>query len=379
MSEYHAAVALASLASWPVLRARHVRIAEWYRRSIGRLKGVSLQPGYGSGWVGSTTSVVLPPHSAERVARHLLQSGIETRAWWGEGCHVQPAFSDCARGALPATEDLGGRVLGLPHFPDMEEQDVEQVAEAVAESLTRRAPRVSPAGAPAHKIDLYLGGSLGEWALDFVNSADVSTVVTTQVELAAAARERGFRVLVSEEVCTPAEPAEVAVSVHYPRLFPPASIERYRSMYNLHPGFLPWGRGYYPVFWALWEGTPAGATLHRIAAGLDKGPIVDQIRVPFRAGDTGGSLHGRVQEAERKLLRSYWPRIIAGEKPDGAQQPAGGSYHTRREFFELKTDPAHAITSGADLIRLAHALDFPGYSGLPSIPGLAAIPVPAPG
>ena len=134
MSEYHAAVALASLASWTTLRAHHIRIGGWYRRHIDGLEGFSLQPGYGNGWAASTTSVALPPHSAGQMARCFLNLGIETRSWWGEGCHVQPAFAGCPRGPLPVTEDLGGRVLGLPHFPNMQEADVEQVARAAADA-----------------------------------------------------------------------------------------------------------------------------------------------------------------------------------------------------------------------------------------------------
>ncbi len=134
MSEYHAAVALASLASWPALRARHIGIAGWYRRHIGGLDGFSLQPGYGDGWATSTTSVALPPHAAQQAAVSFLNRGIETRSWWGEGCHLQPAFAECPRGPLPVTEDLGGRVLGLPHFPAMQEADVEQVARAAADA-----------------------------------------------------------------------------------------------------------------------------------------------------------------------------------------------------------------------------------------------------
>jgi dTDP-4-amino-4,6-dideoxygalactose transaminase len=140
MSEYHAAVALASLASWPALRPGLIRIAEWYCRHIAGLEGVSLQPGYGNGSASGTTSVILPPHSAPRTARGLLHLGIETRAWWGEGCHAQPAFADCPRGPLPVTEDLGGRVLGLPQFPGMEERHVQRVAQAIAKALGRQAP-----------------------------------------------------------------------------------------------------------------------------------------------------------------------------------------------------------------------------------------------
>jgi len=138
MSEYHAAVGLASLALWREIRQRHARIAEWYREVIPRLDRVSLQPGYGHGWVSGTTSVLLPPRSKARIAAHLRQSGIETKEWWGQGCHSQPAFMDSPRGALPVTEELGARVLGLPHFPDMQRQDVERVADALSEALSGR-------------------------------------------------------------------------------------------------------------------------------------------------------------------------------------------------------------------------------------------------
>ena len=139
MSEYHAAVALAALAVWPATRALHMRIAGWYQKAlarceIARCEAVSLQPGYGNGWATGSTSVILP-RPAAAVARHLRRAGIETRAWWGQGCHVQPAFADFARSPLPVTEELGASVLGLPHFPDMRERDVDRVAEALMNAM----------------------------------------------------------------------------------------------------------------------------------------------------------------------------------------------------------------------------------------------------
>jgi dTDP-4-amino-4,6-dideoxygalactose transaminase len=135
MSEYHAAVALASLGMWPETRLRQLEIAGWYRQGIERVEGVTLQPGYGSGWATSTTSVLLPPGSVTEISRVLERSGIETRMWWGQGCHPQPAFTHCPRGPLPVTEDLGTRVLGLPHFPEMRKVDVERVVNALAEAV----------------------------------------------------------------------------------------------------------------------------------------------------------------------------------------------------------------------------------------------------
>jgi dTDP-4-amino-4,6-dideoxygalactose transaminase len=135
MSEYHAAVALASLAQWPAVRLKHLKIMDWYRQALAPVARVSLQPGYGEGWASGTTSVVLPPGSAAQVAGRLLHCGIETRSWWGRGCHVQTAFADCPRGALPVTNDLGERVLGLPHYADMGKESVSEVVASLAHAL----------------------------------------------------------------------------------------------------------------------------------------------------------------------------------------------------------------------------------------------------
>ena len=93
-----------------------------------------MQPGYGNGWATGITRVVFP-HPAEAVARRLRRGGIETRAWWGQGCHAQTAFADCPCGPLPVTEELGASVLGLPHFPDMRERDVERVTEELMNAM----------------------------------------------------------------------------------------------------------------------------------------------------------------------------------------------------------------------------------------------------
>lgn len=135
MSEYHAAVALASLERWAAVRLKHLRIVEWYRQALGQLDGLSLQPGYGEGWATGTTSVILPAGSATQVAGLLLRSGIETRSWWGQGCHVQPAFASFGRGKLPITEDLGARVLGLPHYLDMQKEDIAYIVSVLGRSL----------------------------------------------------------------------------------------------------------------------------------------------------------------------------------------------------------------------------------------------------
>ena len=108
---------------------------------------------------------------------------------------MQPAFADCRRGPLPVTEELGKRVLGLPHFPDMQEEDTFTVAGALVDVLrpVRSAPgrKKSCSG-----VDLYVGGSLGRWAVEFAAPPEVSSVeqsnMATLQSVAGLARKTGF-------------------------------------------------------------------------------------------------------------------------------------------------------------------------------------------
>jgi methionyl-tRNA formyltransferase len=215
------------------------------------------------------------------------------------------------------------------------------------------------------RVDLYLGGGVGLWALRRVSPEDVRRVFTPDGETAREARALGVEAHEGNANELEFDAAEVGFSVHYPRIIRPHLIAKYRKIYNLHPGYLPWGRGFYPVFWALWEGTPAGATLHEITAGVDEGPVVAQTRVQYTDSDTGGSLHARVREAEERLFLDYWPRVAAGEEvPARAQSEGQGSSHLKREFFALKREANLGGMSAAELLRLARCLTFPGFSGL---------------
>jgi methionyl-tRNA formyltransferase len=210
--------------------------------------------------------------------------------------------------------------------------------------------------------DLLIGGTLGRWALERADPADVAAVVTDVLELAAAARARDLTVHATQDYA----PAARGLSVHYQRIVGAELIGAYTGLWNLHPGLLPWGRGFYPVFWALWEGTPAGATLHELVPALDAGPIVAQEEVAVASGDTGGSLHARVQDAERRLFDQWWPRIVASDALPARPQPDGhGSSHTRAEFTELKRDGWRALDQER-LRRLERFLEFPGHAGVGS-------------
>jgi phosphoribosylglycinamide formyltransferase 1 len=77
---------------------------------------------------------------------------------------------------------------------------------------------------------------------------------------------------------------------------------------NIHPSLLPAHKGLHTHEAVLAAGeTVSGATVHRVTATLDDGPILGQVRVAVLPGDTPDSLAARVMLAEHQL----YPRIIA--------------------------------------------------------------------
>lgn len=135
LSEYAAAVGLASLDGWAGTRLRYATAAQWLRMALINAPEVEFQPGWGLSWITSTCVVGLPEGSADRVEASLRAAGVDTRRWWALGCHRARAFIGMPQTDLPATERLAGRTIGLPYFADMTQDEVARVAEALTAAV----------------------------------------------------------------------------------------------------------------------------------------------------------------------------------------------------------------------------------------------------
>lgn len=136
LSEYSAAVALASLDEWPATRRRYREVADRYVRALGGIQNVALAPGFEDGWAGSTCNIRFDRPIATKAVAYLAEAGIDTRQWWGSGCHRERAFDGFPRAALPETDALACSVLGLPFHAALDEADIERISEAVAGAAT---------------------------------------------------------------------------------------------------------------------------------------------------------------------------------------------------------------------------------------------------
>jgi len=136
LSEYAAAVGLAALEGWPGDRLRWMRTAQMLRIATVGLPQVRFQAGWGAEWVTSVCTAGLPGGAGPAVTEVLSAAGVETRAWWGQGCHREPAFADCRAEPLPETEQLAASTIGLPFSIDMSADEIGRVAEALQDALS---------------------------------------------------------------------------------------------------------------------------------------------------------------------------------------------------------------------------------------------------
>lgn len=136
LNEYAAAVGLAGLDAWEDCRASWSLLTDRYRSRLVQIPEISLCPGYGTGWVSSYCNIALPVGAdAPMVIERLHRAHIDTRQWWGRGCHRQAAFAHFPRASLAETEILARRVLGLPFWIDLEAAAVDRVVLALAKAL----------------------------------------------------------------------------------------------------------------------------------------------------------------------------------------------------------------------------------------------------
>jgi len=152
LDELHAALGLALLPSLDEWNEARGRAVARYRQALSELDGVELpfaerpaaeRPAH-------HLMVALLPEEADRdaVARELAERGVQTSVHY-RPIHTFAAYGGAAGGAgLERTDALWPRLLTLPLFPHIADEQIELVVESLSAALAR-APRRPRAGAAA--------------------------------------------------------------------------------------------------------------------------------------------------------------------------------------------------------------------------------------
>jgi len=152
---------------------------------------------------------------------------------------------------------------------------------------------------------------------------------------------------------------DLIVSYHCRQLFPSEVVQKVRCV-NIHPGFNPYNRGWYPGVFSIANGFPAGATIHEIDEKIDNGPIIAQKQIEILPEDTSGTVYPKIIKAEYELLEKWFLPIIHGNYTTFFPSEKGNLNYKKDYYALQQLDLNEQLTLRSAIDRL-RALTHPPY------------------
>ncbi len=131
LSEFHAAVGLATLEQFAEKKGVRQQVYGWYQNLFDQRGLLS------KGWRFQTTNgsiahqfvPVLCPKGTNNLAviEALDRANIEARTYFRPACHQQPSFTSFSRSSMATTEMIAARSVSLPLWEEMSQADVGRV------------------------------------------------------------------------------------------------------------------------------------------------------------------------------------------------------------------------------------------------------------
>ncbi|MBE0342838.1 DegT/DnrJ/EryC1/StrS family aminotransferase, partial [Paenibacillus sp. 28ISP30-2] len=144
ISEYTAAIALATLDHFKTVRENRRTIYEYYLQELLQAdlleRGWSVQKTQGS--VVHQFIPILSPdsHTNQEVVKLLASNSIEARTYFSPACHQQKQFQSYTRSALHVTEHITKHIVSLPLWEELDEIIVRRIVNVLG-SLGRETAR----------------------------------------------------------------------------------------------------------------------------------------------------------------------------------------------------------------------------------------------
>lgn len=152
---------------------------------------------------------------------------------------------------------------------------------------------------------------------------------------------------------------DLVISMHCKQLFPKFLFENIRCI-NVHPGYNPINRGWYPQVFAIINDLPIGATIHEINEEIDSGKIIDRELVPKFSHDTSLTLYNRIVNKEIELLKKNIQNILTNSYKTFAPESEGFLF-LKSDFDNLcniNLDQKLSIRKTIDLFRALNHGDY---------------------
>lgn len=133
LSEYHAAVGLASLERFPKIIKRLQEIESRYRLNLSDRFEMQVRA------PGAYSIFPVLVSNAEKASRYLTASGIQSRSWYIPTLERHPAFQYLKRESLTVCERLNKELLCLPFHSFLTDSQVDYISEQLCRFQTLKA------------------------------------------------------------------------------------------------------------------------------------------------------------------------------------------------------------------------------------------------
>lgn len=152
---------------------------------------------------------------------------------------------------------------------------------------------------------------------------------------------------------------DLFISLHCKQMFPPEMVDNHTCI-NVHPGYNPYNRGWFPQVFSIINKKPVGATVHLMDREMDHGDILYQKKLELLSHDTSKDIYNRILEAEMELIEEHLDDIL-DKKYTPFPMENEGNLNLKKDFDRLcELDLDEKATYGEVIDRL-RALTFSPY------------------
>ena len=145
---------------------------------------------------------------------------------------------------------------------------------------------------------------------------------------------------------------DLIISIHCKQIFPSKIINNIKCI-NVHPGYNPINRGWYPQVFAIHKNLLVGATIHEIDNQLDHGNIIARAFVEKEITDTSETLYNKIVKKEIELLNMSLESIIENNYQSFKPENEGELYLKKdfRDLCELNLNERSTTTQFINRLR----------------------------
>ncbi|WP_445454353.1 dTDP-4-amino-4,6-dideoxyglucose formyltransferase [Flavobacterium sp. 25HG05S-40] len=153
---------------------------------------------------------------------------------------------------------------------------------------------------------------------------------------------------------------DLIFSIHCKQIFPPDLVSKVKCV-NVHPGYNPINRGWYPQVFAIINDYQIGATIHEIDKELDNGHIIARAFVEKEIYDTSETLYNKVIAKEIELLEEHLESILANSY-QAFEPESESNLYLKKDFNQLLHLDLNEVTTVGKVIDKLRALTHGSYS-----------------